>query len=159
MGAALRPWLAGPVESHLEAEVLRLLLGAGLPEPTRQLEVMDRGTLVARVDFAWPAERLILEVDGFSYHDGPAKFTDDRHRANRLASLGWTVLSTTQKEVRTDETALVEALKLRLGLRLRPGPRPRPPQTPTTEEISESVPQTQTQKPPAHLPAQSPRSE
>jgi hypothetical protein len=37
--SALRPWLAGPVESHLEAEVLRFLIRAGIPEPVRQLEV------------------------------------------------------------------------------------------------------------------------
>ena len=112
--AALRPWLAGPLESHLEAEVLRLLLRSGLPAPTLQLEIRDRGRLVARVDFAWPDQQVILEVDGFRYHDGPARFTDDRHRANRLASLGWTVLATTQKEVRTDATALLEALRRRL---------------------------------------------
>jgi hypothetical protein len=107
---ALAPWLGGGVESHAEAEVLRLLLVAGFPAPICQYEIRDGAAFVARVDFAWPAQRVVLEVDGFQYHDGPAKFVDDRRRANRLAALGWRVIATTLREVRTDPTALFAAL-------------------------------------------------
>jgi hypothetical protein len=107
---ALAPWLAGGVDSHAEAEVYRLLLRAGLPAPACQYEIRDGEVFVARVDFAWPRWRLVLEVDGFQYHDGPAKFVEDRHRANRLAALGWRVISTTLRELRTDPTALFAAL-------------------------------------------------
>ncbi len=59
---------APPTESMLETLALRLARVAGLPEPTRQLEIVDEeGRVVARVDFAWLALRLILEVDG-SHH-------------------------------------------------------------------------------------------
>lgn len=107
---ALEPWLNGGVESHAEAEVLRLLLAAGLPAPACQHVVRDGATFVARVDFAWPAKQLILEVDGFRFHDGPTKFVEDRHRDNRLAALGWRVIRTTVREVRSDATAVLAAL-------------------------------------------------
>lgn len=107
---ALAPWLAGGLESHAEAEVLRMLLATSLPAPTRQLEIRDGTIFVARVDFAWPSRRVVLEVDGFRFHDGPKKFVDDRHRDNRLAALGWRVIRTTVTEMRTDPTAVFAAL-------------------------------------------------
>lgn len=107
---ALAPWLGGAIESHAEAEVLRLLLVAGLPIPVCQYEIRDGTAFVARVDFAWPRQRLVLEVDGFRFHDGPTKFVEDRRRANRLAALGWRVISTTLREMRTDPTAVLAAL-------------------------------------------------
>ena len=107
---ALQPWLNGGVESHAEAQVLRLLLAAGFRAPVCQHEIRDGAVFVARVDFAWPAQRVVLEVDGFQYHDGPAKFVEDRHRANRLAALGWSVITTTLRELRSDPTAVFTAL-------------------------------------------------
>jgi hypothetical protein len=75
---ALQPWLNGGVESHAEAQVLRLLLAAGFRAPVCQHEIRDGAVFVARVDFAWPAQRVVLEVDGFQYNDGPPKFVEDR---------------------------------------------------------------------------------
>jgi hypothetical protein len=107
---ALTPWLNGGVESHAEAEVLRLVLAAGFKAPVCQFEIRDGTSVVARVDFAWPRERLVLEVDGFRFHDGPVQFVADRHRANLLAARGWWVISTTVREMRTDPTAVWAAL-------------------------------------------------
>jgi len=112
---ALAPWLSGGVDSHAEAEVLRLLLATGFPAPVRQYEIRHAGGFVARVDFAWPHHRLVLEVDGYRFHDGPTRFVADRHRANRLAALGWRVVSTTVQELRTDPTAVWAALAGVLG--------------------------------------------
>jgi len=111
---ALAPWMDGTVESHAEAEVLRLLLAAGFPPPVCQYEIWDGKVLVARVDFAWPLQRLILEVDGFQFHDGPAKFAADRHRWNRLEALRWRVLKATLREVRTDNRSLFTAIAAHL---------------------------------------------
>lgn len=46
---------AHQVESLLELRLLRVLREAGLPEPERQLEILEPGRLVARVDLAYPA--------------------------------------------------------------------------------------------------------
>lgn len=45
---------------------------AGLPCPTPQLNVFDRdGNWIARVDFAWEEQRVILECDGFRVPSRP----------------------------------------------------------------------------------------
>ena len=65
----------------------------GLPPPELQLRVHDeRGGLVARVDFAWPQARLVVEVDGFAYHSSREDVRKDHARAVRLTLLGWRVL-------------------------------------------------------------------
>lgn len=111
---ALRPWLLGRLESHAEAEVLRRLLVWHLPPPLPQYQVALGGGLVARVDFAWPAHRLALEVDGFSAHDGPRKFVADRQRWNRLRAAGWDVVQVTIRELREDPSAVSRVLHGRL---------------------------------------------
>jgi len=111
---ALAPWVEGTVESHAEATVLRALLAAGVPQPVCQHEIRVGDVLVARVDFAWPRQHLILEVDGFQFHDGPTKFGADRHRWNRLEALGWRVLKTTVWELKTDQCPLFGAIEANL---------------------------------------------
>lgn len=46
----------------------------------------------ARLDFAYPAGRLALEVDGYAYHSPLSAFQRDRDRQNALAGIGWSVL-------------------------------------------------------------------
>jgi very-short-patch-repair endonuclease len=110
------PWLSGALESVAEAEVLRMLSSRGLPAPTSQLRKALEGGRVSRLDFAWPAQLVALEVDGFQYHDGPDRFVADRHRGNLLAGAGWQVLRTTLHEVRSDPEALCHALRLLLAI-------------------------------------------
>ena len=109
--AALSLWSAGPLESHAETEVLRWLLGAGVPEPVRQLEVVVPGGRRLRVDLAWPEARVALEVDGFAHHHGPRQLSADHERRSVLTSLGWSVLTTTVAEVRRGGASLVAALR------------------------------------------------
>jgi hypothetical protein len=107
---ALIPWLANPLESPAEAEVLRMLSAAGLPAPLAQVTEVA-GDRVLRLDFAWIGPRVALEVDGFRYHDGPDRFVSDRQRANLLTDAGWHVLRTTLSEMQRDPTPLCRALR------------------------------------------------
>ena len=109
--AALALWNVGAVESHAEAEVLRWLLAAGVPEPVRQLEITTADGKRLRVDFAWVAARVVLEVDGFAHHHGPRKLSADHERRSFLASQGWHVLTTTMAEVRRGGGQLQAALR------------------------------------------------
>jgi hypothetical protein len=109
--AALALWNVGAVESHAEAEVLRWLLAAGVPEPVRQLEITTADGKRLRVDFAWVAARVVLEVDGFAHHHGPRKLSADHERRSFLASQGWHVLTTTMAEVRRGGGQLLAALR------------------------------------------------
>ena len=80
--------------------MLTLLRRAGLPDPVSEYEVRDeRGTFVARVDFAYPAIKLAIEVDGYEPHVALDTFKHDRSRQNRIVSLGWMLLRYTWAEV------------------------------------------------------------
>jgi hypothetical protein len=109
--AALALWDVGAVESHAEADVLRWLLAAGVPEPVRQLEIAGPGGKRLRVDLAWPAAHVVLEVDGFAHHHGPRKLSADHERRSVLAARGWHVLTTTMAEVRRGGGQLLAALR------------------------------------------------
>jgi hypothetical protein len=108
---ALALWNVGAVESHAEAEVLRWLLAAGVPEPVRQLEIATVDGKRLRVDFAWVAAHVVLEVDGFAHHHGPRKLSADHERRSVLAARGWHVLTTTMAEVRRGGGQLLAALR------------------------------------------------
>ncbi|MGZ4486982.1 MAG: type IV toxin-antitoxin system AbiEi family antitoxin domain-containing protein [Nocardioides sp.] len=66
LGTNLVLHLADPRhESVGEARTAYLLFSQGLPTPVPQYEVRrPDGSLVARVDFAWPEQGVILEFDG-----------------------------------------------------------------------------------------------
>ena len=74
---------------------------AGLPDPVPQLEIRDaRGRFLARVDFAWPELKVIVEFDGRVKYDDMLKpgqtildvIRAEKRRDRDLAALGWTVI-------------------------------------------------------------------
>lgn len=99
-----------------ESRVRVALRRAGLPVPVTQYEVFSGNRLVARVDFAWPYAKLILEVDGWRYHSDDAAFLHDRVKQNELIHIGWRVLRVT---ARTSDQYLHYAVdQVRRGLGL-----------------------------------------
>jgi hypothetical protein len=62
-------------QSELEQFLLELIRAAGLPLP--QTNVLIEGVLV---DCAWTEHRLIVEVDGWTFHKTKRSFEDDRRR-------------------------------------------------------------------------------
>lgn len=77
-------------ESELERAFLRELLRRGLAEPVTQHVVRDRDGFIARVDFAYPALRIAIELDGRRFHDDTV-FEADRDKRDRLVAAGWAV--------------------------------------------------------------------
>jgi len=94
-----------------DMRVVRALLAAGLPDPVRQYEIWIDGELVARVDLAYPAERLAIELDGFRWHAGRGPFRSDRLRGNRIEAIGWRLLRAAPEDV--DELVVSAAAILR----------------------------------------------
>jgi hypothetical protein len=47
----------------METLLARALRQNGLPAPVPQFEIFDQGRFVARVDFAYPDERIVIEYD------------------------------------------------------------------------------------------------
>jgi very-short-patch-repair endonuclease len=102
-------------ESPQETRLRLLLRRSGLPMPVTQHVVRDeKGRHVARVDFAWPAQKVAVEYDG-AWHAEPGQFAKDRARLNRLQAAGWRVVFVTAADLR-DPVGVVariaEALRL-----------------------------------------------
>ena len=113
----LRAVLGGlsDVGSLAEADLVAVLAAAGVERPVTQFELRDGGRLVARIDLAWPARRVALELDGYRYHADARTFVSDRERGNRIVSMGWTLLRTTPTVVRERSQELVRDVKAALG--------------------------------------------
>lgn len=85
--------------SVLESLLRVLLLTSGVRAPATQAVITDRRDEVARVDFCWRQERLIVETDGFAFHSDRLAYRRDRERMNVLERLGWRVLRFTWEDV------------------------------------------------------------
>ena len=95
-----------PPGSSFEARALRLMREHDLPEPTRQLKVVE-GDFVAYLDFAWPAVMHYLECDSLAFHFGRQAHQWERTRRRRLKVIGWSGIEWTYADVaqRGDEVA------------------------------------------------------
>lgn len=98
-------------EGPLETRFVRLLKQAGLPIPEKQFEIRDDGKFVARVDFAYPSHKLVIELDGFAHHSGRLSFEKDRERRNWLEVLDWRVINVTDRQMRYGQPTLIERLR------------------------------------------------
>lgn len=84
-------------ESEFEMYGLRLLRRWGFPEPELQYPLPWRSPRRGRVDFAYPAIRLIIEFDGRRWHSTLDAFEADRLRDNHAQLAGWRVLRVTYR--------------------------------------------------------------
>lgn len=100
--------------SHLEELLALQIRAAGLPEPVREHRFDRRRRW--RLDFAWPAARVALEVDGGLWtrgrHTRPAGCQRDAEKLNAAALAGWTVLRVTAGMVRSGEAVALAARAL-----------------------------------------------
>jgi hypothetical protein len=112
-------------DSVFESITRVLLVEAGLPVPTSQLNINDRhGAWIGRVDFAWPEARVIVECDGFEFHDTRDSFERDRRRWSELTRAGWRVIVVTWRQVMTDPAYVVGLVADLLGLPDRSSAQP-----------------------------------
>jgi len=108
---------AGPAPTRSEAErrFLRVIRGAGLPEPRVNARV---GRL--EVDFLWPDQRLVVEIDGYGSHGNRRAFERDRERDATLAAMGYTVLRVTWRQLVDRPEAVAARLAAALAVRRPP---------------------------------------
>lgn len=84
--------------SPLETVIFEMIVDAGLPLPELQYEIRDQsGQFIARPDFVYPDQRLIIEGHSKLWHSGPYAEESDRARearllreAYRVVYVGWT---------------------------------------------------------------------
>jgi very-short-patch-repair endonuclease len=96
---------AGYTRSKAERTMRALVREAELPQPLVNAEL--HGFLV---DFLWPDERLIVEVDGYEFHRDRAAFERDRRRDQILTAAGYRVIRVTWRQLRDEPVAVVARL-------------------------------------------------
>ena len=96
-----------PTESWLERRALAVLADGGLPLPATQRIVRRSGRFVARVDFLYELQRLVVEVLGYRFHRTRQQMEADARRANELQLLGFGVLQFTYDTVVRDPQRMV----------------------------------------------------
>jgi hypothetical protein len=90
----------GRAESPMESEARLVFIDHGLPPPIPQYEIIDRCGTLWRVDFAWPAVKVVAEYDSMEWHAKPEIWKRDRMKVARLKDCGWTTVPMTVDDVR-----------------------------------------------------------
>jgi very-short-patch-repair endonuclease len=102
-------------ESPMESRLRLLMVLGGLPRPVTQFTVRTRGgVFVARLDLAYPAERLGIEYEG-DHHRGRGVFQEDLRRQNALRACGWSLLRFAAADIYGDPGRVVTAVRAQLG--------------------------------------------
>jgi len=91
--------------SEAEERFLALVRKARLPDPDANSEVVG-----LEVDFIWRAERLVVEVDGRSFHAADWRFENDRRRGAILVAAGYRVMRVTWLQIMREPEALLVRL-------------------------------------------------
>jgi len=98
--------------SELEACFLAVVRRHDLQAPRRQLDAGDTGGWVGRVDFAYPAVKLLIELDSVRFHSSKLDREADAERDRRLRAAGWRIERFGWEDVRNPAriVALLSAL-------------------------------------------------
>jgi very-short-patch-repair endonuclease len=98
--------------SELEARFLRLCRRHRLPRPRVNTRL---GAFV--VDFLWPAQRLVVELDGYRFHRGRSAFEADRTRDAELKLRGYEVIRITWRRLSSEPAQVAATLRRLLQAR------------------------------------------
>jgi hypothetical protein len=96
------PLVDGGAASPRETALRLLFIDAGLPRPTTQVPIYDRGRLLRTVDMGWEGFMVVAEYDGDQHRTERAQYVKDLRVIPQLERLGWIVLRII-KEDRADE--------------------------------------------------------
>jgi Protein of unknown function (DUF559) len=118
-GAGRLRRIAGRVSPHAidaksppEVDFLALCREAALPEPA--VNVWADGYLV---DFLWPAERVVVETDSYTYHGDRIAFETDRERTVALTAAGYEVHRATRMMLERAPASFLEVVRSSLSRR------------------------------------------
>jgi very-short-patch-repair endonuclease len=108
--------------SGAERILLRLLREAGICGWSMHAPIVGPAGPVTFGDVVFSRGRLVVEVNGWAYQTSADRLEQDRQRLNRLAEVGWAVLSFTWRDLteRPDEVVV----RIRSALSARGGDRP-----------------------------------
>ena len=106
-------------DSAFETRFFALLRRAGLPLPERQHKIATPdGQILAVVDFAYPAAKVAIETDGWSFHSSRKTWQRDANKGNDLVRAGWSLLRFTYEDLRCRPKDILGRTADALGMRL-----------------------------------------
>lgn len=91
-----------PTDSHLEADVAKILRDFGLPVGQRQYWLTDGSGRKVRLDIAYPEIKAGIEVESVRWHSSRPAWEADIERHNFYVSLGWRVIRVTYRQLKED---------------------------------------------------------
>lgn len=94
------------------------LVDAGFPRATPQFKVYDhKGRLIARLDHAYPHQRIGIEYDGAEFHDHDEDAeADDEQRAYLRDTLGWRIIENRKADILGKDDSFEREVGTYLGL-------------------------------------------
>ena len=104
-----------PTESELEAKFLRLLRSRHLPLRQLQAQLPWLPNEKGRVDFWYPLQQLVVELDGRKFHARSAAFEADRHRDQVALVNGVRTVRFTHRQLNTESGRVVSVVRHLLG--------------------------------------------
>jgi len=103
-------------DSALEDLFRSVAIEVGLPVPRGQYVVRDDAdNFVCRADFAYPAQRLLIELDSEAHHMDRLAFRRDRSKQNRASVMGWTFLRYTWWDLREEPYRVGAEIRAAIG--------------------------------------------
>jgi hypothetical protein len=97
-------------ESPMETRCRLVIMDGGLARPIAQYVVLDlAGRFVARVDLAYPLQRVGIEYEG-DHHRERATFRRDIARLNALTSQEWVIVRVTADDIYREPDELVRRI-------------------------------------------------
>lgn len=105
----------GPADLRSRAEIAMAQLcdDHNIPEPVANVPIEG-----FTVDFHWPGTTLVVETDGYTYHNMPSVFESDRDRDQLLTLAGYTVARFTYNQLTREPARCATRLR---GLLARSG--------------------------------------
>lgn len=103
---------SGLTRSQAERKLLALVRAAALPTPKANARIGR-----SEVDFLWPEQKVIVEVDGYAFHAGGRAFERHRERDAALVARGYVVLRVTWRQLVARRDAVIARLAAALSIR------------------------------------------
>jgi very-short-patch-repair endonuclease len=92
----------GVTRSEGERILRRHLKAAGLPQPQTNTKIA-----CVEPDFLWPAERVIVELDSYSFHGHRRAFEWDRRKDMILRDAGYVVIRITGRQLKQEPLLVI----------------------------------------------------
>lgn len=95
-----------PTKSDLEEKFCEFRIKHGLPAP-----LINEPLLGWEVDVLWAAERVVVELDSWTYHSGRFEFERDREKITALQIAGYAVIPVTSRKLERNPDQLASEIR------------------------------------------------